>query len=293
MLMQIRTLTYYDIIFNLFCNIQIFKFKFHNEKTMDKKTYKKYKRRIAEAQAKINNEPPKFKVSTYYKPRNLSIDANRIRRIDTENMVMLRRMNIITRLGGIVDCWVRNIKYRSDIDDPQIRNNNIMRSNKVLLKNIRNTVSNYPTAEFIRNWKDMKLLSLHSKKNTPFHRIVSGYWCQGGDITKFNGSGGSSIYGDSFENENFNLRHAGPGVLSMYSNNENKNDSKFNLTFKRLDTMNGKHVVFGKIISGFSNIYKIEEFGTKTGKPIKTIIISNCGIIPRKKLIVTKKKIGI
>ncbi|XP_061942696.1 peptidyl-prolyl cis-trans isomerase A-like [Apis cerana] len=118
-----------------------------------------------------------------------------------------------------------------------------------------------------------------SYKNTPFHRIVSGYWCQGGDVTKFNGSGGISIYGDFFENENYNLHHAGPGILSMCNENENKSNSKFNLTFKRLETVNEKNVVFGKVIAGLSNIYKIEEFGTKTGKPFKTIIVSNCGII--------------
>nr|XP_003700764.1 PREDICTED: peptidyl-prolyl cis-trans isomerase A-like [Megachile rotundata] len=120
-----------------------------------------------------------------------------------------------------------------------------------------------------------------SYKNTPFHRIVSGYWCQGGDVTKFNGSGGACIYGDSFENENYNLRHAGPGILSMCSDDENRSNSKFNLTFKRLETVDSKHVVFGKVVSGISNIYKIEEFGTKTGKPIKTIIISNCGVVSK------------
>ncbi|XP_053990076.1 peptidyl-prolyl cis-trans isomerase A-like [Hylaeus volcanicus] len=118
--------------------------------------------------------------------------------------------------------------------------------------------------------------------NTPFHRIVTGYWCQGGDVTNFNGSGRASIFDQSFVNENFNLRHAGPGILSMCNDDENKNDSKFNLTFRRLETMDGKHVVFGKVISGLSNIYKIEEFGTKTGKPIKTIIVANCGIISKK-----------
>ncbi|KOX75221.1 Peptidyl-prolyl cis-trans isomerase A [Melipona quadrifasciata] len=126
-----------------------------------------------------------------------------------------------------------------------------------------------------------------SYKNTSFHRIVSGYWCQGGDVTKFNGSGGRSIYGESFEHENYNLRHAGPGVLSMCSETENASNSKFNLTFRKLETVNGKYVVFGKVIAGLSNIYKIEEFGTKTGKPFKTIIISNCGILLRHK----KKKI--
>ncbi|XP_054016601.1 peptidyl-prolyl cis-trans isomerase A-like [Hylaeus anthracinus] len=118
--------------------------------------------------------------------------------------------------------------------------------------------------------------------NTPFHRIVTGYWCQGGDVTNFNGSGRASIFDQSFVNENFNLRHAGPGILSMCNDDENKNDSKFNLTFRRLETMDGKYVVFGKVISGLSNIYKIEEFGTKTGKPIKTIIVANCGIISKK-----------
>lgn len=94
-------------------------------------------------------------------------------------------------------------------------------------------------------------------RNTPFHRIVSGYWCQGGDVTKFNGSGGISIYGDFFENENYNLRHAGPGILSMCNENENKSNSKFNLTFKQLETVNEKNVVFGKVIAGLSNIYKV------------------------------------
>ncbi|XP_046144720.1 peptidyl-prolyl cis-trans isomerase A-like isoform X1 [Osmia bicornis bicornis] len=121
-----------------------------------------------------------------------------------------------------------------------------------------------------------------SYKNTPFHRIVSGYWCQGGDITKFNGSGGTSIYGDSFENENYNLRHAGLGVLSMCNDDNNRCDSKFNLTFRRLETVDNKHVVFGKVTSGISNISKIEEFGTKTGKPIKTVIICDCGVVSKK-----------
>ncbi|KOC70678.1 E3 SUMO-protein ligase RanBP2 [Habropoda laboriosa] len=99
-----------------------------------------------------------------------------------------------------------------------------------------------------------------SYKNTPFHRIVSGYWCQGGDVTKFNGSGGISIYGESFENENYNLRHAGLGILSMCSENENTSNSKFNLTFRQLKTVDGKHVVFGKVIAGLSNIYKVNIF---------------------------------
>lgn len=94
-------------------------------------------------------------------------------------------------------------------------------------------------------------------RHTPFHRIVSGYWCQGGDVTNFDGSGGISIYGDSFDKENSDLRHTEPGVLSMCNNDDGRNDSKFNLTFRCLKTMDGDRVVFGRIISGIRNLYKV------------------------------------
>ncbi|EGI68160.1 E3 SUMO-protein ligase RanBP2, partial [Acromyrmex echinatior] len=96
-----------------------------------------------------------------------------------------------------------------------------------------------------------------SYKYTPFHRIVSGYWCQGGDVTKFNGTGGTSIYGDSFDKESSNLRHTGPGILSTCDNDNDKTDSKFNLTFKCLRTLNGNKTVFGRVINGMNNIYKV------------------------------------
>ncbi|XP_076291288.1 uncharacterized protein LOC143214304 [Lasioglossum baleicum] len=249
---------------------------------MDKKAYKEYKRKIRKAVATVDNKPPKFEVAYYYKKRNLTIDANRVREIDKENMELLKRMSIISRTGGKVDCWMAKTTYVSQLEDPERKNKMIMKMNKNLLKGISEASSTYPAGEFIKSWKDMRKKIMQGRRNTPFHRIVSGYWCQGGDVTKFNGSGGASAFGDPFENENFDLRHAGPGILSMCGNDEDKNDSKFNLTFRRLETMNGKHVVFGKVISGLSNIYKIEEFGTKTGKPIKAIVISNCGIISRK-----------
>lgn len=94
-------------------------------------------------------------------------------------------------------------------------------------------------------------------RRTPFHRIVSGYWCQGGDVTKFNGTGGTSIYGDAFNKENSNLHHTGPGILSTCDNDDGKNDSKFNLTFKCLKTLDGDKTVFGRIIGGITNLYKV------------------------------------
>ncbi|KYM95507.1 E3 SUMO-protein ligase RanBP2 [Cyphomyrmex costatus] len=123
-----------------------------------------------------------------------------------------------------------------------------------------------------------------SYKYTPFYRIVSGYWCQGGDVTKFNGTGSTSIYGDSFDKESSNLRHTGPGILSTCDNDNGTTDSKFNLTFKCLRTVNGNKTVFGRVIDGMNNIYKIEGFGTKTGKPMKSVIVLNCGVLSTKRV---------
>ncbi|KAJ9598751.1 hypothetical protein L9F63_026716, partial [Diploptera punctata] len=93
-------------------------------------------------------------------------------------------------------------------------------------------------------------------KGCPFHLIIPGIKCQGGDITKFSGIGGVSIYGEIFPDENFILQHSGPGVLSMANTGCNSNNSQFNITFKRLLCLNGKNVVFGKIIRGLNNLFK-------------------------------------
>ena len=106
-------------------------------------------------------------------------------------------------------------------------------------------------------FKDISYKNYNLRRYTPFHRIVSGYWCQGGDVTKFNGTGGTSIYGDSFDKERSNLRHTGPGILSTCDNDNDKTDSKFNLTFKCLRTLNENKTVFGRIIDGMNNIYKV------------------------------------
>ena len=95
------------------------------------------------------------------------------------------------------------------------------------------------------------------RRGTPFHRILAGYWCQGGDVTKFNGVGGASIYDEALPDENFSLQHSCPGVLSTYIDDKNACDSKFNLTFRPLRTMDGKKIVFGKVVKGIQNIYKV------------------------------------
>ncbi|KAF3423695.1 hypothetical protein E2986_12842 [Frieseomelitta varia] len=130
---------------------------------MDKKTYKKYKRRITKTKALVDNKPPKFKVSVYYKPHTMKSEKNRILQLDKENMKLLRRMNIITRLEasitnfGTVDCWLPKIKYKSRMDNQEVGNKQLMKENKRLLRKICRTSSDYPTVEFIQSWKNLKM----------------------------------------------------------------------------------------------------------------------------------------
>ena len=116
-------------------------------------------------------------------------------------------------------------------------------------------------------------------KNCPFHRIIPGFMAQGGDYTNKDGTGGKSIYGDKFDDENFELIHDGRGVLSMANSGINTNGSQFFMCFNSCDWLNGKHVVFGKVIEGLAILDKIEEIGQSDGKPTKEIMISDCGII--------------
>ncbi|KAF7818368.1 peptidyl-prolyl cis-trans isomerase CYP63 isoform X1 [Senna tora] len=114
-------------------------------------------------------------------------------------------------------------------------------------------------------------------KGTSFHRIIKGFMAQGGDFSKGNGTGGESIYGGKFADENFILKHDGPGLLSMANGGPNTNGSQFFITFKRQPHLDGKHVVFGKVVNGLDLLKKIEQVGTPDGKPVRPVKIIDCG----------------
>jgi len=116
-----------------------------------------------------------------------------------------------------------------------------------------------------------------------FHRIMPKFMCQGGDITKGDGSGGESIYGRFFEDESFQLRHTNPGVLSMANSGPNSNNSQFFITFNEQSHLNGKHVVFGKVVSGWDMLEEIEAVGQEDGKPKHEVKIEDCGVCDLKK----------
>lgn len=114
-------------------------------------------------------------------------------------------------------------------------------------------------------------------KNSIFHRVIPNFMLQGGDFTRANGTGGESIYGSKFADENFKLRHTGVGILSMANSGVNTNGSQFFITTVETPHLDGKHVVFGSVTNGLEVVQTIERLGSNSGRVSQKVEVVDCG----------------
>merc|ERR1712151_382764 len=114
-------------------------------------------------------------------------------------------------------------------------------------------------------------------KKSPFHRVIPNFMCQGGDFTRQNGTGGKSIYGEKFADENFIKKHVRPGLLSMANCGPNTNGSQFFVATAVTSWLDGKHVVFGEVSEGMDVVRAIEKVGSQSGTTRQQVIVVDCG----------------
>jgi cyclophilin family peptidyl-prolyl cis-trans isomerase len=169
-----------------------------------------------------------------------------------------------------------NEDYESDISNRQKVYLDVSTNNKYIGKiiiELFDDIVPITTKNFYELCKSKKY------QNTKFHRIIKDFMIQGGDIDNLDGRGGSSIYGDTFDDENFKITHDHPGLLSMANRGKNTNGSQFFITTNSANHLDGKHVVFGKVIQGMEIVNNLERVRTVEDKPTMDIYISDCGLL--------------
>ena len=141
-------------------------------------------------------------------------------------------------------------------------------------KNVPKTAENFKSLchDNLKSKTSGKLLSF---AGSIFHRIIPNFMIQGGDFTNHNGTGGESIYGTKFEDENFDVKHD-IGVLSMANSGPNTNGSQFFITTAQTGWLDGRHTVFGRVLSGIDTVKLIEKEGSGSGKPSSKVVIEAC-----------------
>jgi len=146
-------------------------------------------------------------------------------------------------------------------------------------KVVPKTVKNFKTlSEGTQTLSDGTRLTY---KGSRFHRVIKDFMLQGGDFTKGNGTGGVSIYGEKFADENFQLLHYGAGWLSMANAGKNTNGSQFFITTTSTEWLDGKHVVFGVVLEGMNVVRLIEkQVVDDRDKPVRPVVIVDCGSLP-------------